>query len=114
MKLFRRDGGFSLVELMVVVLIIGILVAIAIPVFNAAKANAQRRSCYANQRTIDGASESFYAETGAWPADVAALTGANPPYLRAAPACPLTGNGYTIAADGTCNACADASHGSYQ
>jgi type IV pilus assembly protein PilA len=55
MKMFRRDGGFTLVELMVVVLIIGILVAIAVPVFLNASANAQAKSCQANQRLINGA-----------------------------------------------------------
>ncbi len=65
MKMFRKDEGFTLVELMVVVLIIGILVAIAIPVFNAAKANAQRKSCFANQRTIEGSAQTYNAENDA-------------------------------------------------
>ena len=67
MKMFRKDEGFTLVELMVVVLIIGILVAIAIPVFNAAKANAQRKSCFANQRTIEGSAQTYNAENDALP-----------------------------------------------
>ena len=61
MKMFRKDEGFTLVELMVVVLIIGILVAIAIPVFNAASASARKSACYSNQRTIEGAVEQFLA-----------------------------------------------------
>ena len=99
MKMFRKDEGFTLVELMVVVLIIGILVAIAIPVFNAAKANAQRKSCYANQRTIEGACQTYAASNnGAMPADVAALV---PTYIKNAPACPTFNAGYTINTSGT-------------
>ena len=64
MKMFRKDEGFTLVELMVVVLIIGILVAIAIPIFNAAKGNAQLKSCYANQRTVEGAVQTYAAQGG--------------------------------------------------
>jgi type IV pilus assembly protein PilA len=61
MKIFRKEEGFTLVELMVVVLIIGILVAVAIPVFNSASDSARRRACSANLRTLDGAVQQWVA-----------------------------------------------------
>ena len=50
----RNQKGFTLVELMVVVVIIGILVAIAVPVYNTVQAKAEKSACHANLRTIDG------------------------------------------------------------
>ena len=98
--MFGKDEGFTLVELMVVVLIIGILVAIAVPIFNAAKASAQTKTCFANQRTIEGAVQSYNASNGTMPAAMAAGTnGSTSPllgtYIKAWPYCPLASAGTT-------------------
>ena len=111
---FRKDEGFTLVELMVVVLIIGILVAIAIPVFNVARARAQERACFANQRTIEGASQTYVADdVGNALADLdeAPMTGASlliGDFIADLPACPTADGGYNLAAGVV--ACADGSH----
>jgi len=106
MKMFRKDEGFTLVELMVVVLIIGILIAIAIPVFNAAKANAQKKSCFANQRTLEGAYQTWVADDNAAVAIASPFTGnLVPAYVKVDPKCPLVNlAGYGINASGTVNA----------
>ena len=57
------EEGFTLVELMVVVLIIGILVSIAIPVFNSMTEKARLRTCLANQRTIQGAASMWRVDS---------------------------------------------------
>lgn len=53
-KLMHSKKGFTLVELMIVVVIMAILVAVAVPIYGAVTKNAEKRSCQTNIKTIIG------------------------------------------------------------
>ena len=61
----QNEKGFTLVELMVVVVILGILVAIAVPVYNSVTQKADISAVKANLRTIDGAIMTYQATNDA-------------------------------------------------
>lgn len=80
--MIKNRNGFSLVEIMVVVAIIALLSAIAIPNLLGARRNANEANAQALLRTIATACESYAsAQNGEYPAAMADLTGGASPYL---------------------------------
>src|SRR5687767_8675581 len=92
-----KRTGFSLMELLAVVTILGIIAAIIVPRVTVSSDTAKAKVNAHNKATINAAVERWYIEQGSWPADNLSDIGANTSYFPdGVPANPVNGAAYTL------------------
>jgi prepilin-type N-terminal cleavage/methylation domain-containing protein len=109
MNRIKRSRGFTLVEIMIVVLIIGILMAIAVPNFIRARESSRTSACIANLKQIDSAKEQFAMDAKLAQGGAVQLSDLYPTYMKSSPSCPAGGT-YTVNTVGTNPTCTVAGH----
>ncbi|MBD3380355.1 MAG: prepilin-type N-terminal cleavage/methylation domain-containing protein [Candidatus Omnitrophica bacterium] len=102
-------GGFTLVEIMIVIAIMGLLAAVAIPNFIRARERAQINACIANLKQIDGAKTLWALDSGAGSTATPTWADLVSGYIKKQPTCPAGGT-YTIGNTSVDPTCTEANH----
>lgn len=95
-----KKSAFTLIEILIVVILLGILAAIVVPQFTDASDEAKAKRVLTDERILKSAVQLYRAKEGAFPATLGALV---PAYIEAIPEEPegYTGDwGITVSADG--------------
>jgi len=69
----KKDKGFTLVELLIVIVILGILATVTVFAVRGITDQGQESACNADKKTIEVAAEAYMAQNGSYPADLTAL-----------------------------------------
>lgn len=96
--------GFTLVEVMIVVLIIGVLLGIAAPSFMKAREKTLRTQCHENLRVIDAAKHQWSLDEGQDAGATPTASDLAPDYMKEMPTCPMGGT-YTIGSNQQAASC---------
>lgn len=108
---FQGRKGFTLVEIMIVILIIGIITAIAVPGFIQARQSGRKSSCLASLKQIETAKEQWAMDNKKSNGDSVTFTDlvSTTLYLKSNPGCPAGGT-YSCNAIGTVPSCTVSGH----
>jgi prepilin-type N-terminal cleavage/methylation domain-containing protein len=94
---YQKRHGFSLMELLAVVTILGIIAAIIVPRVTVSSDTAKQKVNSHNKATINAAVERWYIEKGAWPANNLSDIGTDANYFPdGVPTNPTDGSAYTL------------------
>ena len=93
----NKKGGFSLLELLAVVTILGIIAAIIVPRVTVSSDNAKQKVRDHHKATINAAVERYYVNEGSWPLDNLTDIGADVNYFPdGIPTDPVSGSAYSL------------------
>ncbi|HNX90644.1 MAG TPA: prepilin-type N-terminal cleavage/methylation domain-containing protein [Candidatus Omnitrophota bacterium] len=104
-----KNKGFTLVEIMIVVAIIALIAAVALPNFMKNADIARRNTCLSNLKLIDGAKTLWAIETGTPEGDTVSMVDIVSAYIKKDPICP-SGGTYDVGEVGTAPTCTKSGH----